>query len=355
MKAIFAADLHLKKDSADILKRYIKRVFEENEVDYFFLAGDFLHSPASLGSDIESEMIDILDLITNNVSFENVYLIKGTHSHDGNYLHSKIITDRIPKDNIITDIQSQIIAGLGKVLFIPEDPKIEDWVYQKFLSEKHDFIVGHGTVEGYFKINEEMIERPSLSQKVFSLDDFKNAKYTFFGHYHEKNFVSYNHDKNYFCYIGSTITNNFGEISSTKGFILFDDSKKLISERIKTIKNPFDRLFYQRRIRKLDDYDRLKGFLFEHPDAKVRPIIDDATPEHLRKFANAFQYKKLETTASTNGTKELIEKFSSVIDMYEQNKSLIEILLAYIKKLQLDQEIDLERVRDELKKLIGRM
>lgn len=343
-KLLVFSDLHIKEDWEDGLseiKRIITKTFDNDKNCHQIIVfnGDTLDKPALMGSKASLHLQNLLLYLNNEVTQNcTVIFLQGTYSHDGNWL--ELMNKEYQEIEFINCIRKLSFTNDGeetKFLFIPELYDISKEEYQELLSERFNYIFGHGTVAGYFtscKDKDETIERTLLSAPVFDRNSF-NADFTIFGHYH--NFVETKLENTHFMYVGSFFTNTFGEIDPKgKGALIIDNGI------IYREPNLLDIRYEEIWIRNLDDISRC--ITLQNENIKVRAVIsDDTLPTYIKTVVNTVRNikdirtceekinileKKVIENSEDSETKNFLEEIFSTYN----TKGLINTILLYAKE-----------------------
>jgi len=337
-KLIVFSDLHIKEDWSDNLDE-IKRIIEKenNNKSVIIFNGDTLHKPALLGSPASIYLSGLLSYLEEISKLGSVVIfLQGTLSHDGDWM--QLMKSEYQTIGFI-DCITEVIINDENFLFIPELYNISKEEYNAVLSKKYNYIFGHGTVAGYFTSGstdkDETIERTLLSAPVFDRNNFK-ADYTIFGHYH--NFVESILDDTTFIYVGSFVTNTFGEIDPIhkKGALIIEDSGQRREINLKDLK--YEEIW----IRNLDDIS--KCISFQNDNIKVRAIIsDDTLPTYIKAVVNTVRNIKdvrtrveksniFETKNSESSLENEKENFLAKIFSTYNTEGLLSTILLYAKE-----------------------
>lgn len=349
MRILQFSDLHITTNWTDNLFKQVEQDILISQPDFIVSLGDEIHTPAKLGSQLEEHLYRYFSIL--NASNVPVYVILGTLSHNGSYMDSITFTKSFPNITFMNEITELEIMN-KKCLFIPELYDVKSYKYAEIFDKSYDFCFGHGSVSGFFYTGSaeqeeyDTIERTNPSSPTFTLDNFKNIQYTFFGHYHNHTVKYFNHAKNYFTYIGSYTTRSFGEVTELKGAVLFDDTEKLISNRIKQLGNPEDFKFVEVEMTEYADLALISTY--KKSGYKTRALITDNTNDALRLMVvkQAGNFKDISEADRTNKVlnEAELERYKYLETKYERD-GFLETVKSYVD------EKDLNMSKEELTKI----
>jgi DNA repair exonuclease SbcCD nuclease subunit len=149
------------------LKEQVIERRQDTPPDIIIIAGDYFDRKLTLNS-IEATLAnDFMVKLTQIFPKTYILVLKGTRSHDLDQLHLfKPLQGEYFR--IYETVIIEYILGI-RLLIIPEEYYPDKGIYEKFLSEKVDWVVFHGMFKhagGYTKLN-------NPNKICFSAEDFK--------------------------------------------------------------------------------------------------------------------------------------------------------------------------------------
>lgn len=345
LKGVVISDIHFGiKDSERLYEELqdFLNYLENHEFDILHINGDYFDKKISLNDLAAKYAITFFDKLVNLCIEKRAKLrvIQGTKSHDLDQL--EIFYHYLSNPNldlkIYSTVDEEYIEGLH-YLYVPEE-YISDYkkYYEKWLENKPDIMMGHGTWD-FVAFDNQIIESENhnKSAPVFMYDDWKDiGAFAVFGHIHTRQ-----NYKNKIYYPGSYTRWVFGE-TKPKGFLIYEidpETKKYQVQFIENKKAPIykDISFQGIDIENLDVKHIIKLIEDVQSDdsiSKVRVNLDglDETKQLIIKKALSNNSNiKFKVSADKNFTNETNYKEFSFIE--DDSISLAKKIQMYIQKV----------------------
>lgn len=220
MKALLISDLHIQLSKMQMengkvfipILEIVLKIIDEKKPDYLINLGDTFHSKDNVSATLLYLYKDFLLRVPKSCK---IVQIVGNHDfsivNENEIFHAMKTINNIDNLTIVDDIYklNDRIGFMGycrkKDLFVDRIERLG----------KIEFLFGHFDING-FNLGDNYIEQNA----VFDMDDFKNIKYIFSGHYHEPQEKVKNNSQ--YVYVGSAETTTFGETDQEKRFLWLD-------------------------------------------------------------------------------------------------------------------------------------
>lgn len=314
----FVADPHIEnnKNLPFIIKtfKWIKETLKKEDIDYLFIAGDFINSRIKIDSLALNKAVDILnDFYEDGIE---VFLLLGNHEKYTRLSNFTInsIKPFEKHSHIIDDFT--ILQGDNYNLFclpsIENNKELQEAV-EKIVIEpgKYNILLGHQSILGatsndLFNIT----DKTGLSADIFSKFDR-----VFMGHFHKRQQIGN------VLYIGSPVQLSFGEEFSEKGVTIWNTN----DNSVELIVNP--------------DYE-----IYKTIDNLEEDVKDKFVRYITNEFLDSAETKSIKETLLKNGAleakieikhkafEEIAKDEIEVFDMNEIVKKYVEINSAELDK-----------------------
>ena len=238
MKFLHMADMHfdapfstlaIKKNLGDARRLEQREAFRkiidyilENEIEYFFIAGDLYEH-----SNIKKSTIEFINKQFERISKTKIFIVPGNHDpyiKDSMYEKYEFNSNvYIFKNNLEKyEDENTIIYGNGFTNFYENHNKLEELDIDE--SEKSIILLAHLDVNG-------VKDKNDLSYNPIALGKLKNLKFDYaaLGHIHNINFI----ENEKISYAGSTISLGFDELGEHGVIVGEIKNKKLKTEFLK--------------------------------------------------------------------------------------------------------------------------
>lgn len=314
MNILCIADIHFGKinneeEMYNALKKYFIGYANKVKPELIVICGDSYDTRVFTNSNANIYMNKFIDDCRSTGA--TIIIIEGTEAHDRHQINalSHYVSDKFFIVNTVTKLN---VLGL-KLLILPEEYVRNESYYEDYISDKYDFVFGHGMSShvGFSgKTSDEIMVKPYVwnAKEMAKICKY----YTVFGHIHTHS------EYNKFIYTGSFSRLNFGEMEA-KGFIhLKLENNKCSYEFIENKSAPKFTDVYESKmpddvelllnnlrgyqenndflriiIDQSDDskYNTIKGFVQTHKNCSIKRIAD-TSEKKIEKIADDIKEKQ---------------------------------------------------------------
>ena len=289
-------------------------------INTIIMMGDFFDNRNEIGVQSLSVAGKFMDLLSE---FQ-VVIIAGNHDmfyKSRNDVNSVSIFSGRNNVRVITDICKDTLGDLD-VTYLP-------WGSDLSKLEKSDAIFGHLELNGFYMMPGKVAEGKVDPKLLLSKSDL-----IFSGHFHLRDERTYSNGK--IIYIGSPYQLNWGEISNTPGYYIFDCTDKSYSFVENTIS--------PRHIKMASD--KLDINLINSNFVTIEMVGTDDEEENKQIRNTVFAATPLETRFSLESDDITTE---NITVQYSEGIELEDIIVKFVDDLKLGAQSD--SVKDKLKQL----
>jgi DNA repair exonuclease SbcCD nuclease subunit len=226
MKIALISDIHfgVKKHSENVLNHQIDffenlliPTLKSNNINYLFILGDLFDNSEVTNILIKDKTVNLFNKLVETFPNLNIIILKGNHDiyYKNTLSVSSLNIFGFLNEHITVISQlDEITINKRKILLVPWLIKDSQY-YNDFLNivnsdKQYDLCFGH------FAINKFEIIPSLVENKGFEIENFKNFKQVYSGHFHIRNKIEN------IQYLGSPYEITWNDYGNTKGITLLD-------------------------------------------------------------------------------------------------------------------------------------